>query len=103
MWGRVGDHRGLALILYAPDSVYDRKVLSDLANGRVIFAEQHPRYEEFQDGANATEANVAVELVDHISPRAPNVVVSSVAVDGLGSGRIESGDAGSVSRIWNHV
>ena len=79
---RAGDHRGLALILYAPGSVYDRKVMSDLANKRVIFAEQNPRYEDFQDGAtNATGANAAVELVDPIFPRAPNVVVSSVAVD----------------------
>ena len=101
--GRVGDHHGLALILYAPGSVYDRKVLSDLANGRVVFAEQNPRYDDFQDGANATGGNAAVELVDPISPRAPNVVVSSVAVDGLESGRIDSSDAGSTYGIWNHL
>ena len=103
MRGRVGDHRGLALILYAPGSVYDRKVLSDLANQRVVFAERDPRYEDFQDGANATEATAAVELVDPVFPRAPNVVDSSVAVDGLESGPIESGDAGSSYPIWNHL
>ena len=88
MRGRKGDHRGLALILYAPGSVYDRKVQADLANKQVIFAEQNPRYEDFQDGANATGATAAVELVDPIFPRAPNVVVSSVAVDELEGGPI---------------
>ena len=103
MWGRIGDHRGLALILYAPGSVYDRKVESDLANKRVVFAERDPRYEDFQDGANATGANAPVELVDPVSPRALNVVVSSAAVDGLESGPIESGDVGSSYPIWNHL
>ena len=65
--------------------MYDRKVESDLASKRVVFAERNPRYEDFQDGANATGANAAVELVDAVFPRARNVLVSSVAGDELGS------------------
>ena len=101
--GRVGDHRGLALILYAPGSVYDRKVEADLASKRVVFAERNPRYEDFGEGANGTGANAAVELVDAVFPRALNVVVESVAGDERGAGPIGSGDGGSSERIWNQL
>lgn len=45
-----GDHSRLAVILYAPGSVYDDKVKADVAEGIIVVANQDP---EAEVGASA--------------------------------------------------
>ena len=63
--------------MYGSGSVYDKQVLSDLANGRTVVAEQDPRYGDFEDGVNTTSASPAVSIVDPIHPRARHAAAAS--------------------------
>ena len=73
--------------MYGSGSVYDKQVLSDLANGRTVVAEQDPRYGHLEDMANTTtSASPAVNLVDPGLPRARHAAASSVPVSEVGRG-----------------
>ena len=63
--------------MYGSGSVYDKQVLSDLAKGRTVVAEQDPQYGVLEDMANTTSASPAVNLVDPGLPRARHAAAAS--------------------------
>ena len=75
----IGDHRRLALILYAPGSFYDQQVESDLASRRTVVAEQEFGQDldvETTTTKDNVTVNALVNLFGPILPRARSVAVA---------------------------
>lgn len=80
----IGDHRRLALILYASGSVYDQQVQSDLANGKTVVAEEDPGMAYIENTTRNITANSLVDLFGSIVPFARRNAAASSELHPLG-------------------